>query len=92
MAADANAFAVFSNASGKNEQVDTTQQREVRSNYFSHREGKDIERKFGFLISRTGTLFQRLYIAFSARESEKPALMIEQIFQFIGIHFLFRRR
>src|ERR1700682_4984339 len=83
-----NAIAVLSDAAGEHEKVHTAEQGDVCPDYLAHRTGKDIQRESSMQVVGAGTFFQRLHIALTGRESKEAALMVEQIFEFIGAELL----
>src|ERR1700691_4970453 len=59
----ANGFAMLSDASGKNQKVDASQQSNVGADCFAYCSGENVQRKSGMGIVREGSLFKCLHVA-----------------------------
>ncbi len=79
---------MLADAAGEDEKVHAAEQSNVGADYFADGDGKYIQRELGAWIARAGALFKRFHIALAGGESEEAALMIEQIFNFVGAELL----
>ena len=75
-------------AAGEDKKVHTAEESDVCPDYLAYRNGKDIQSKSGLQVVGAGTFFQHLHITLAGRESTQAALMVEQIFKFVGAELL----
>jgi len=64
--------AVLSDAAGEDEQVDSTEKGCIRTDYFAHRSGKDVQRKSCARIVGAHPLFQRLHMLSPEERAKRP--------------------
>ena len=83
-----NVLAVLSDTAGEDEKVNTAEESNICTDYLAYGNRKDIQRKSGASVVRAGPLFQRLHITLAGGECEEAALMVEQIFKFVGAELL----
>lgn len=83
---------MFPDAAGEDEKIHTTEKSNVSADYLAYRNSKNIQREGGAWVVGADALFQHLYVALAARESEKATLVIEQIFQFVVAELLIAQK
>src|ERR1700756_2330300 len=79
---------MFSDAAGKDKKVYTAEQRGICPDYLAYGNGEDIQGQSRLQVVGLRTFFQRLYVTLAGRKSEEAALMVEQIFNLVGVQLL----